>query len=90
MAEEKGIKETLELIEGLKALAIATRAVLKDGKLNAADLPVLLDLSKKYQVLVDAVAGVKDVVPEVKDLNTTELAALGAALLDAFKAVKES
>ncbi len=84
--ESKGVKETLEFVEGLKIVVPAGVEVLADGKLSSKDIKPVVEVVKQYQVIVDAVKGVDLVIPEVKDLDTIELAQIGAAVLEVFKA----
>jgi hypothetical protein len=83
-----GIKESLELLEGLKLLAVEAKKVLADGKLSAADLPVILDLINNVSVLVAAVQGLGEIKAEVKDLSAEEIQQLGAKVLEIVAAVK--
>lgn len=88
--EKLGIKETVEAIHGLKAIAVPVKKALKDGKINAEDAPHALELLSNHQVIIDGALGADKVIPEVKDLSTEELAVIGAETLAALKAVKEA
>ena len=72
MSEQKGIKETVELLKGLGELAIALKKVGADGKVNFSDLPTLIGQLQKGSVYVDAVAGVDQIPSEAKDLDSNE------------------
>lgn len=86
--DKKGIKELLEAVLGLKVLAKAGKAILSDGKVSIADLPVLVSLVSNQAVLVDAASGLSDVPAEVKDLDLDEIKLLVGELLKAFEEVK--
>lgn len=85
---EKGIQEMLELIAGLKELALAGKAVAKDGKISLDDLAVLAALMPKTDILMAAFTGLGDVGDEVKDLSLDEAMVVITALVDAAKEVK--
>jgi hypothetical protein len=87
---EKGIKELLELIEGLKQLGLVGRAVLKDGKVDLSDLNAITLLLGKQDALLAAFNGVANVPGEVKDLTLDEALVVVYALVDAAKEVKNS
>lgn len=90
MEETKGIKEMLELVAGLKELALVGRLALKDGKLNLADLSLLPVMLAKHEVLVAAFAGLGELKAEAKDINAAEALSVVEAFLLAAKEVKES
>jgi hypothetical protein len=83
----KGIKESKELLEGVKVLAVSAKKIAKDG-VSLADLPEALELIKKIDILVEAVKGVDGIDEEVKDLDQAELVELGVAVFDIVKAIK--
>lgn len=83
-----GIQESLELLEGVKLLVVETKTVLKDGKIDFADLPVLLDLLSNLSVLSKAVQGVGQVPTELKDLSPDEINQLMLKVLEIVNAVK--
>lgn len=85
---EKGIKETLELIDGLKLLAVTGKKVAADGKLSLGDAGALMGLLGKLGDLGKAVSGVDQVPAEVKDLSPEELEQIGAKVLELVAAVK--
>jgi hypothetical protein len=90
MAEQKGVKELLELVAGLKEVALIGKQALKDGKIDLNDLSLLSQLLVKQQVLVAAFEGLGQVVDEAKDLSLDEAMNLIKALLDAAKEVKDA
>lgn len=84
--EERGIKELVELLEGLEVLASAAGAVLEDGKVRLNDVSVVIDLGSKFQVLADAVGGLSDVPKEAKDLSEEEVKQLVSKVYDVYEA----
>lgn len=84
----KDTKEILELIKGLKEIALLVKLALKDGKIDMTDLGLLSNLLVKQQVFVDAFAGLGDLPAEVKDLSLDEALGVITALIDAAKEVK--
>lgn len=83
-----GIKEIMELLEGLKLLAVSGKQVLADGKVSVADLPVVMSLLTSVGVLAAAVQGAGEIKAEAKDLSAEELQQLAAKVLDIVNAVR--
>jgi hypothetical protein len=83
------IKETKELIEGVKLLAVAGAKIAKDG-INVADLQHLVELAKNFEVIQKAFENVKEVEAEIKDLEESELIELVGVLYSLVKEVKEA
>jgi hypothetical protein len=88
MAESKGVKEMLELIEGLKQLVLVGKAVMKDGKVDMSDLPSLSLLLGKQAELVAAFQGLGELKEEAKDIDLAEAQVVVLALIAAAKEVK--
>lgn len=86
--ESNGIKETLELLQGIKDIAVDAKKVLKDGAVNLADLPIAMELLGQLGELSAAVQGVDQVVAEVKDLDAGEINQIVAKVLEIAAAVK--
>lgn len=60
-------KEVTELIAGLVVVALAVKEVMKDGKVDAKDLPQVIALVQKQAVLIAAAKGVSEV--KIKELD---------------------
>lgn len=89
MSEEKlGIKETLEILDGVKAFAITAAKVAKDGKISVADLGAIVDLAKDFDVIKEGYEGADLAVKEMKDLDESEVILLIAKMFEIVKAVK--
>jgi hypothetical protein len=86
--EKKGISETLELLEGLKIAAIAISKISKDKKVNAEDLPVLIELASEFEVLVKAFNNLSEIPEELKDLEEDEIIAIITKVYSIGKEVK--
>jgi len=82
------VKETLELLDGLKVLAVTGGDIFADGKINLADLPKLKTLATNYGTLKEAVVGIQDVDDELKDLDSEEIAQIIAKVAEIVAAVK--
>jgi len=89
MAEPIGLKETLELLDGVKLLAVAGKKVGKDG-IDLSDLQHLVGLAKDFAVLAAAVEGADGALAELKALDEAETIQLIAAVFGLVKAVKEA
>jgi hypothetical protein len=90
MAETKGVKECLELLEGVKVVGVAVKKVLADGKVSVGDLPVLVEVLGKFSVLVDSVQGLDQVPAEFKDLSADEANQLLAKVLELITVIKSA
>jgi len=87
--EKKGIKECLEMLDGLELLSVKGLEIAKDG-LELNDIPKALEVFKQYEVLVAAVKGSGEILAEVKDIDQAELMELGARVLGMVKKIKEA
>lgn len=85
---EKGVKEILEFIEGLKELILVGKAVMKDGKVDMSDLAALSVLLGKQEKLVAAFTGLSELKDEAKDIDLAEAQQVVMALIAAAKEVK--
>ena len=83
------IKETLELLEGVKLIAVTGGAVFADGKVNLADIPKLGALVKNFSTLKEAFAGVEELKTEITDLDAAEVSQIAAKAMEIVKAVKD-
>ena len=91
MNEEKlGINETLQVLDGVKELGVFAASVLKDGKVNLADLPALVELAKKFDVFKDAVTGADKVIAEAKDIDSAEATMIVAKVFEIVSAIKNA
>jgi hypothetical protein len=84
----KDTKEIVELIKALKEIALLVKLVLKDGKVDMADMSVLGVLLAKQAVFVEGFTGLSELPGEVKDLSLDEALAVVTALVEAAKEVK--
>lgn len=86
---EKGVKEMLELISGMKEVALIAKQVQKSESSGMQKvLEAVAALAAKQAVLVAAVEGVADVPGEAKDLTLDEAMQVVSALVEAAKEVK--
>jgi hypothetical protein len=67
-----GIKETMELIDGLEVALVGVIGIAKDGFSLEQDLPKLLALAGEAQKLSDAVADVTKAKDELMDIDVEE------------------
>lgn len=84
------LKETKELINGVKLVGVAAKKIFKDGKVGADDLAILLPLLQQSEQLVSAFVGINEVQLEVKDLNLMEAQELLTELFNLVKEIKEA
>lgn len=82
------VKESLELLDGVKVVLVAGKKVMADGKVNLQDLPVAVELLQKINVLVAAVDGIDKVPAEIKDIDIAELQLLGAKVIEIVQALR--
>jgi len=82
------IKETLELLEGVKILAKAVKKALADGKLGWDDAAVLLQLLDQQKALIDAISASNQVPAELKDLSFEEAKLIIDKVIEMVKEIK--
>lgn len=87
---KRGIKETKELVDGLKVLSKAGYAIAKDGKVSLDDLEHLVELGKEFETIMDAFKDLGDIDDEMKDLDEAEAIEIVAHLYKAVKEIKEA
>ena len=85
---QKTIAETLELLQGLEIAAKAIAKISKDKKINAEDLPALVELASEFEVLVKAFSDLEEVPQELKDLDEAEVIAIITKVYSIGKSVK--
>lgn len=85
---EKGIKELSELLVAVETLAIAGAKIAKDKKVNAEDLPAVIELVKKLDTVLVGIKDVDQIDEEVKDLDEAELIAIVSKVLVIAKSIK--
>ena len=86
VVEEKGIEQTLELLQAIKETAVVGITALADG-FQFADIGKLVSL---YKPVSAAVEGIQEVDDELKDLNEAEAIQLGLATYGMIKAIIET
>ena len=86
--ESKAVKETVEFINGAAEVAVAGKKIMKDGKIDLADVQHVGELVRKHEVLVEAVKGADQIPAELKDLSLEELQQIGAAAVAAYAKFK--
>lgn len=82
------IHNTLEILEAVEILALAGAKIAKDKKVNLEDLPVLVDIAKKFDKLSEAITDVDQIYSEIKDLDESELIAIVSKVLIISKSLK--
>jgi len=82
-----GIKETMELLDGLELVTVSGLGIAKGG-LGWEDAALVLEFFKKYEVLIEAVKGVGSIPAEVKDLDTAEISELLTKVLSMANKIK--
>ena len=85
---QKTIAETLELLQGLEIAAKAIAKISKDKKVNAEDLPTLVELASEFETLVKAFSNLQEVPEELKDLEESEIIAIITKVYSIGKSVK--
>lgn len=90
MGEKKGIKETTEILEGLKVLATFAGNVAKDGKVGPADLVYLVDLGSHFPALADAGKDADEALAEIKDLDEAEVLSIVTQVYGVAKAFADA
>lgn len=81
------MKETLELLKAIELVSVSSIEIAKGG-LGADDIPKVLDLIKKFDVIVEGVKGLDLIDDEIKNIDQAKLIEAGVALFSTFKAIK--
>jgi len=84
------IEKTTNVLNGVEVLAKTAAQVMKDGKIGVNDLFALVTLLRDFDKLHDAVMSIKDISPELSDLNDEELIFLGKKLVEIAKNVAKT
>jgi hypothetical protein len=79
-------EEILEAVAALKEIAKCGKQVLADGKVNLLDVPALVALVGKQEVLLEGAKGLDDV--KVKEISLDEAVEIALAVVAAVKEVK--
>ena len=97
---KKGIKESLELIEGLgecgvtlRKLKVVIDKIREDGKVDASDilhLGGLMDAAPDFDKIDKAVEGADEVLEELKDLEKDETFSLMEKMYSEAKRINEA
>ena len=85
----KDVKNIIEVLEAIEAVGVPAKQALKDG-LDVNDLPKLLELVKKYQVLIDAVDNIGEVIEEARDIDSQEAVQVVLKAFQVAKSIKEA
>lgn len=82
------IKESKEVIEGLKVLAKFAGNVLEDGKVSSGDLTHLVSLALEFEKIAVAVKDAELAVAELKELSQPELLEIVSGFYGVFAEFK--
>jgi hypothetical protein len=90
---ERGIKETLEVFDGLKLIGEIANGILADGKVNGSDVFVVAGKLKEMDRLTNAVVGADQVKAELQNLSKEEAIQIGmvawSVIQEAIQAAKK-
>ena len=82
------LKEIRQMMLGLKHVSVCVAKVMKDGKVDAADMIHLMELLGKQADLIAAIQGVSVIPSELKGMELDQVGTLVLEILQAVKAVK--
>ena len=88
--EDVGVKEILEVLEGLKEVGLLAKKAMADGKISISDFPLLMQLLSKHQMLNDAIKDIKLVPTEVKNLSGDEATLIVGKVYSIFSEIKNA
>ena len=88
MSEQHGVKELVELVNGVEVLAVMGAKMYADKKLGYGDLTHLFEAVKNMGVLLDAAKGLDKVKDELKDLDGEEAKKVLAELAEVWVKAK--
>lgn len=78
------------LLEQVKILGIAGKQIMKDGKVDLADLPVLMSLLPQISQMIEATKGISEAFGELKDLDAAEGLAVVKKLYEVGNAIEQA
>jgi predicted metal-dependent hydrolase len=84
------IKETKELLEGIKAVAVIGTKIFADGKLTFSDLRHVAEMKNCCLTLREAIKGIEKVDDELKDLSIDEIQELIKEVILLINAIKDT
>lgn len=82
-----GIKEIIEMLEGVAVVGEAAADIAKDG-IKVDDISKVIELAKKHEVIVNAIKGADQIPAEAKDLTLEEAQALIAKVIEVAMRIK--
>ena len=82
------VKETNEFLDGVEALGVVLKKVVKDGKINAADIPYAFELINAQPKILAMIDGISEIPNEMRDLSLDEAQAVLGKLVSVIKKVK--
>ena len=85
----KGVKETVELLEGMGAAAALIKKIAKDG-LSVSDLVYLKELSDSLPEFKAAVEGADEIPAELKELDESEVLQIIGTIYSQAKKINEA
>ena len=83
------IKDTMEVLEGLKAIAEVGADIFEDGKISFSDLSKLNALVQSFDTLKNAIEGIKNIDDEMKDLDLNEITTIITKVYEIVKVFKK-
>jgi hypothetical protein len=85
----EGIKEILEVLDGMAIIAKVAGKVLADSKVGLSDAKFALDLAREREKLMEAFKGIDGIRDEIRDLDTVESSEIAYKVYNLIKAFKE-
>lgn len=83
------LKESIEMVKGLRLITAGAKEVLKDGKVGLSDAGAAVAMFKEFQVLVDAIESMNLIPAELKDLDQEEALILVKDLFPLLQDMKD-
>ena len=87
--EKNDIAEIKELLMAVKILGVTGKKVAKDG-ISVQDIPAIVEMFKKFDVLLEGFNDLPEAIKEVKDLDQMEVMQIITELFAIFKAIKDA
>lgn len=88
-SKEKSIKEITEILDALELTVNTAGVIMADGEINFSDIPTALKLVNNYETFLNAVKGSSGAIGEAKDLDESEMMAIGLRLFKIISGVKD-
>ena len=84
------IDKLLLILDQIEKLGVGAKKIMKDGKVDMADLPIAVGLLGEIAGMIDAFKSAKEALEEAKDLDSVEGLEVVKKLYEIGKAIEQA